>query len=108
MDIFYNKINNCVAEYVPFIVKDRNSYPTWYNAELIKLIEQKMLADKAWKHSNNVRDYIAFKRIRAMVVRKSKYMYKEYITNVEFNIFIIIKIVKFFWNYVNNLRKNKS
>ena len=105
MDIFYNKINNCVVKYVPFTVKNRNSYPTWYNAKLIKLIEQKMLAHKTWKHSNNIRDYNEFKRIRAMVMRKSKYLYKEYITNVEFNIF---KNVKCFWNHVNNLRKNKS
>ena len=70
---FYSIINKLIDKYIPTRVSSRNSkFLKWFSKELREFIRKKNEAHWVYKLSEDEDDYIEFKRLRAMCVRKRK------------------------------------
>ena len=95
---------NAINKNVPLVESIPKSFPYWYDKQIIGLIKRKNIIHKAWKCTKDVNDYIEFKRLRALVIRCSRNLYKSYVENAERN---VSRNAKLFWSYVNKLKKNR-
>lgn len=105
VDKFYNYLHNLIKSYVPHRKSSPSTYPVWYSKELISCIIKKKKLHKIWLQSDSLDDHIEFKKYRAKCIRLSRACYQEYMANVEAQ---TCKNIKYFWNYINKLKKNNG
>lgn len=99
IDLFYEKINECIALFVPLISQDNVSYPVWYTRSLIKIIREKNKLHRKWKLFKNPRDYDEFKLLRDRQQRVQGQCFDNFTRNAEHN---IKKAPKYFWSYIKS------
>ena len=59
----YDAFNTVIEKHIPLGKQSSNSYPVWYDLELIKAIENKKQAHCHWKSSQTEPNFIEFKRL---------------------------------------------
>lgn len=90
---------------VPEIKSLFNNYPVWFNQQLKELIIEKKCLHAKWKQSNLFKDYLDFKRVRALCLRLSRRLYCEYIDQVESKVRCNTKA---FWSFVHKFNSSNS
>lgn len=105
VDSFYNVVNNIIVSQVPFTGRRSDTYPSWYDAELISAICNKERVHSLWKESRDSSLEIEFKRLRAICVRLSRSKYRAFIEATEAKIKYNIRA---FWSYVKGLRSESG
>lgn len=102
---FYAIIFEGIQRFVPERRIKRNKYPRWYTAETRKIINKKNRAYKRYRASRNQEDY----RLYSVLRRESKHLidlsYLLYVTNIEQ---AIPSNIKYFWSYINSLKKDSG
>ena len=103
---FYSIINNNLIE--KYVLSKHSSsssnFPKWFSKDLREFIRNKNEAHWVYKLSVDEDDYIEFKRLHAICVRKRKERYAECIRKVEDSSFYYN--VKSFWSFVNSKKKS--
>ena len=105
IESFYTVINESIENFIPFAAIKPNSYPEWFDTEMIKMICDKKRAHSLWKSSSELNHYIEFKRLRAACVRLSRVKYRNYINSVECS---LKKNIKNFWSFLKKLNKESN
>lgn len=105
IDLFYEKLNECISLFVPLISHVNKSYPIWYTRSLIKIIHEKNKLHKKWKLFKNPRDYDEFKLLRDRQQRVQGQCFDKFTRNAEHN---IRKAPKYFWNYIKSKRGSSA
>ena len=99
---FYEHLFNACELYVPIVNVSPHLFPPWYSPKLIDLVISKKRCHKLWKSNSQLYDYIEFKRLRALCIRTSRQLYKEFIIETESK---IKRNSKAFWAYINTIKK---
>ena len=102
---FYSVVRDAISECVPLKSVRNCSYPAWYGSELIILICDKKTAHCKWKVSKLMSDYIEFKRLRSVCIRKSRECYNSYISSVENSLF---RNIKYFWSFIKKSSQSEG
>ena len=102
---FNEVINNLIGNNVPTSYVDPNSYPKWYDHDLIRAIRDKKRTHSMWKAMRDPSLFIEFKRLRAICIRMSRIKYRDYIKSVESSLRINIKS---FWSFVKSLKSDSN
>lgn len=105
VDKFYHILHGVIDSHVPIKITKTNSFPVWFNSDLIKLISVKKRAHSVYKFTKEDCDFIYFKMIRARCIRLSRSLYREFIETTERN---INTNSKSFWSYIKKLSSNFS
>jgi len=82
-----------------------NQCPSWFNADLRKLVKLKKLAHKKFKTSALQSDYLEFSKLRKECKIMSMHCRSNFILNLENK---IQSNIKPFWKYIKQLKSNKS
>ena len=99
---FYEHVFKACELYVPIVNVGPHLFPPWYSPKLIDLVISKKRQHKLWKSTSLLYDYIEFKRLRALCIRTSRLLYKEFIIETESK---IKRNSKAFWAYINTIKK---
>jgi len=99
----YDCLNKAIITFVPKKRVSSNRFPSWYSAELKKMVTQKKVAHSLYKQFNDPSDYNNFSRLRANCKRTAKLEYKNHLNKVQLSLKLNPKS---FWKYVNNRRNN--
>ncbi|CAA9997226.1 unnamed protein product, partial [Nesidiocoris tenuis] len=98
VDYFYEVIRSAISLFVPRIRPVNHSYPKWFTAELIQMVQQKRRAHSRYKATGNDGDYKLFSDLRKSCGALSRSLYNAYLNDVQSS---LLTNVKAFWNYVN-------
>lgn len=102
---FYNKLNSTISEHIPTKKAYSNTFPAWYSPELKDNIYKKKAAHVRYKVTNQLADYIEFKKIRALCIRQSRSCYRLYLEHIQSSLY---SNLKYFWSYLNKCKKSLS
>ena len=83
LDKFYSMIDKLIEEHVPLHKRDHSDFPSWFSKDLKSSIFEKNKAHHKFKLSRLESDYIKFKKLRAVCVRKKRVCYSEYLDKVQ-------------------------
>ena len=98
LDYFYNKLYEIISCTVPIRTARQPKYPRWFKRDVINAINTKKMLHKRYTISNDLADYIEFKRQRSYCKKLINTSYAGYVRNVESN---IIDDPRVFWNFGN-------
>lgn len=102
---FYNKFVLLRDLYVPSKRITNKSYPNWYSAALIKLLNEKHRYFKKFKRYGKRSDEESFKLLRDRAKNLENTCYRKYIKLVEDS---IQNNPKQFWSYIKSKKKSSS
>ena len=87
---------------MPLYKRDHSDFPSFFSKDLKSTIFEKNRTHYKYKLSRLESDYIEFKRLIAVCVRKRRVCYAKYLHKVQSSITFNLKS---FWSYVNSKRK---
>jgi len=87
------------------ITINENNFPLWANKNLKNLIINKKYAHKKYKISGLHSDYLIFLNLRKQCKQLISLTYSQFMANFEDN---IQTNIKFFWKFVNSLKKKNT
>lgn len=102
---FYEIINHFIELFVPKSKIFNNQCPSWFNADLRKLVKLKKLAHKKFKISALQSDYLEFSKLRKECKIMSMRCSSNFILKLENK---ILSDIKPFWKYIKQLKSYKS
>ena len=102
LDKFYLMINKTIVDHVPLHKWNHSDFSSWFNCHSTSSILEKNRAPYRYKLSQLESDYIEFKRLRDVCIRKRRFCYAEYFDKVQSSIKVNLK---YFWSHVNSKRK---
>ena len=105
VDRLHEVLQDAVDKFVPSRIISENKYPKWYSAELKGLINRKNKMYKRYKFSNNPADYERYSLLRRETKFQIDLCYMIYVSNTEC---MIPDNIKYFWSFVNSLRKDNN
>ena len=99
---FYHKLSSGINQFVPkkYIISEK--YPKWYNPHLRKLMAIKNKLYKKYKKSRLESDYLKYSNVRKETKYHIDMCYLLYVSNTEL---MIPTNIKYFWSYINSLKK---
>lgn len=98
---FYNHIYVAMGFFVPAYRIRTSCYPSWFSADLKRLIVQKKIAHALYKRTNERDDYLAFSQLRAECSSLAKVCYLNHVRATESH---VPGNIKAFWNFVRSKR----
>lgn len=98
LEKFYNILYEHIACYVPMANYTISDSPPWFNREIREAIKLKLKYHKLWKSSGYTYYYNKFSNQRAHCKYLNKYLYLNYINDIQIN---IGNDSRKFWRYVN-------
>lgn len=99
---FYQQLYEGLYRFIPLRREKGSRYPSWFNGELIGLVNAKRRAHRNYITSSNPRDYQYFSYLRNHCKKLSKSLYHSYLYNIENRIH---HNPRSFWSYLNSKRK---
>ena len=107
VDTFYDNLYKGMNLFIPIrtIKLGSSKYPSWFNSDLINLINRKKDAHYKYTNSGNISDYNLFRSIRAECKVLRNELYGKYLSVVEES---ISKNPKKFWDFAKDGRKDSS
>lgn len=103
LDFFYKKFNEILDYCVPMTTWSKRNYPTWYTKEIICIIKRKEYHMKR-RHFSEINNG-EFKDLRALLKKKIRLAYDEYIKQVESSISTNSKT---FWSFIKQKKSNNQ
>ena len=70
--VLHSILNDLITTHVPLKGVSKDTYPTWYSEELIRKIINTKILHKQWLEYGVMLDYILFKKLRSMCIRRSR------------------------------------
>lgn len=102
---FYSIIYQGIDKFIPKILFSRIKKEPWYNNQLINLKNRKDKAHKRFKMSPNASNYAAFDVLRKKYTYLNRFLYNNYILEIESN---IRSRPDRFWKFVNSNRNSSG
>jgi hypothetical protein len=109
---YYGAVKHCVFgdcvshnKHIPRRGGSLGTYPAWFDRELIYLIRRKYKAWQRYKRSERIHAYNIFKQLRAEVKVKERHAYNNYVTRMSAS---VKANPKYFWSFVNSIKKSTS
>ena len=96
LDSFYGRFDHLIERPLPC------DYLSWFSYDLISSLRDKNRAHWLYKFSLKLENFIEFKRLRAICIRKRKECYAIYLKKIQSSSKFIMKS---FWFFVNYKRK---
>lgn len=103
LEVFYGHINYIIDHFIPKIQKHDFKFPIWFSKELRCLIKQNKIAHDLYKHSNDLKNYFEFSKLRSKCKHIRHRDYSLYTVNSQRE---IKNNPKFFWKFVNDNSTN--
>jgi hypothetical protein len=105
VDLLYQRLYSVFDKHIPRRGGSLGTYPAWFDRELIYLIRRKYKAWQRYKRSERIHAYNIFKQLRAEVKVKERHAYNNYVNRMSAS---IKANPKYFWSFVNSIKKSTS